>query len=388
VKLQRDLHVRSRSHRLDGEIFGPIVLSVAAGIALAIVTVASYAFLCGRGSACLCSGASPWALFTGIAASITILVTWYWRTREKKDEIRIAESRQITEQFASAVKMLGENSFQANGAIHALARLGRDSPEDRGMVIETLEGYVRMAWPGASTTDVARPTVECVQLALRTLIDPTRIGRDPDIAPDLRGAVLNGINLRAWVLAKIWFTSADLREADMTSADLRRADLSQARLDGACLDGAVLSRANLHNARLSKASLRGAHLEDAYAVHAQLSGADLRSAVLTEARLMDATLTGVRLQHAHLVGAELDRAILSLANLSKANLQGAKLAGANLEGAELAGANLANADLQGAHLADAELTGANFDGASRHPADEPIPGWTLSNGKLRTEKTE
>ena len=40
--------------------------------------------------------------------------------------------------------------------------------------------------------------------------------------------------------------------------------------------------------------------------------------------------------------------------------------------------NLAGADLTGA-----DLTGAYFGGAHRRSSDPPIPGWVLTDGRLR-----
>ena len=87
---------------------------------------------------------------------------------------------------------------------------------------------------------------------------------------DLRGAKLDGANLR----------EADLRGAKLDGANLREADLHGAKLDGANLREADLRGAKLDGANLREADLRGAKLDGADLFGADLRGADLRGADL------------------------------------------------------------------------------------------------------------
>jgi uncharacterized protein YjbI with pentapeptide repeats len=68
-----------------------------------------------------------------------------------------------------------------------------------------------------------------------------------DVAPDLHGGALRGLDL----------SGADLRGADLGEADLRGAILRGARLVGARLTGANLFKAVLDDAELDGAILTG-----------------------------------------------------------------------------------------------------------------------------------
>jgi hypothetical protein len=80
------------------------------------------------------------------------------------------------------------------------------------------------------------------------------------IAPDLSGANLRGIDLRTADLNGAELFEADLSGADLSGADLLGADLSSADLRGANLSDAVLLDANLTNALLSGANFHGVQL--------------------------------------------------------------------------------------------------------------------------------
>ncbi len=107
--------------------------------------------------------------------------------------------------------------------------------------------------------------------------------------PLVRGAKLQGGNLRHAVATRAFLVNADLRRADLSYADLTGADLR-----GADLDGAVLKHAHLFRADLSGAQLRGTDLTGADLIYAQFRGA------VVSARL-DSTL----LEHTNFSGADL-----------------------------------------------------------------------------------
>ncbi len=120
----------------------------------------------------------------------------------------------------------------------------------------------------------------------------------------VKGARLEGKNLRYVKAFKAFLVNADLRFADLRGANLRGADLRASDLRRADLAGADLWGADLEEAKLIEANLRGAYL-----VGANLQGTDL-------------------------VLANLQRAVLVAANLQRADLAGAELQGANLDGAK------------------------------------------------------
>ncbi len=136
---------------------------------------------------------------------------------------------------------------------------------------------------------------------------------------------------------------------------------------GAKLQGANLRQANMKRVFLIKADLRRAQLQGANLGYAQLQGVNLEEAQLQGADLRVAQLQGADLRRAQLQGAELRVAQLRGANLEEAQLQGAdlwvaQLQRANLRGATLEKANLRGANLRGAkHLTQAQLNQACVD---------------------------
>lgn len=120
----------------------------------------------------------------------------------------------------------------------------------------------------------------------------------------------------------LFFSSANLSDADLSGANLSDADLSGAKLRGSVLCGT---------------SFRGA----------DLLGADLRGANLSGTKL-----NGANLSEANCIGTSFRGADLFGTYFGSANLICAKLSGANLSGANLSGTNLDGADLSGAYFSD------------------------------------
>ena len=126
---------------------------------------------------------------------------------------------------------------------------------------------------------------------------------------------------------------------------------------GACM-GCDLRGAKLEGVDLRKADLRHAHLSGT-----NLRSADLRHANLLGANLGYSDLFRANLVGANAAGADFGRANLHATNLSGTNLASAALAGAHLIGTNLASADLSGADLSGAHLVEVKLDGADLRGA-------------------------
>lgn len=121
---------------------------------------------------------------------------------------------------------------------------------------------------------------------------------NPDIAPKLEKANLQGIELNG----------SDLRQADIRFSNLGEADLSEAILNGADLSLAILIKANLSGADLIKAVL---------------FGAILRRANLNRAYLSWANLSGATLIHSNLSGTLFERAIIGPTVFGNVDLSGA-----------------------------------------------------------------
>ncbi len=83
---------------------------------------------------------------------------------------------------------------------------------------------------------------------------------NPDIFPDLSGAILSGAILSGANLRGAFLDEADLSGAFLDEADLRGANLNRANLNGANLNKADLSEAFLNGTILSGSNLSGANL--------------------------------------------------------------------------------------------------------------------------------
>jgi hypothetical protein len=118
---------------------------------------------------------------------------------------------------------------------------------------------------------------------LRVILDQHRLwllGQEGGKSAYLKGAYLEGANLRDANLKGAYLEGANLRDANLKGANLSCAYLEGANLEGANLEGANLRDANLKGANLKVAYLKGANLKGAY-----LEGACLRGACLSVANL-------------------------------------------------------------------------------------------------------
>jgi len=178
---------------------------------------------------------------------------------------------------------------------------------------------------------------------------------NPEVRPDLSGAILDG-----WALSQSDFSGADLRGAALCKADLSFANLSRANLSGA-----DLLRADLHGANLSESDLTQANMN-----WAGLYGAELSKARLVAASLSKANLFRAGLHEADVSGANLTAADLREADLSKANLRGAFLSGAIFVDTNLDGANLTDCSVYGISAWNVSLEGATQANLVITPEDE------------------
>ena len=232
-----------------------------------------------------------------------------------------------------------------------------------------------------------REDVLAVLLVLNRLIE----GGDED-APDLdwSAVALADLDLRSlfmregrlaprWRMQKSDLRRTDLRGARLEGADLRQSKLLGADLRGASLQGALLRHGDFGGARLSHASFTradlaeadltgvegtGARFENANLANADLTRAKCREAVFERARLEGANLTNADLRAARLNGAALIRAELKEVWLEKADLTEADLSGALCDGAVMEGADLHRANLSDCRMKEAKLQGARLEEAN------------------------
>jgi uncharacterized protein YjbI with pentapeptide repeats len=198
------------------------------------------------------------------------------------------------------------------GGIYALARIAKESPDDRQAITEILTAYVRnnAQMTSHGTARPAQPAQQRTDIqAILTIIGQRRYGGDI-------GAI-------------------DLSRSDLEGYDFQRFDLRAVNLSGTDLSGA----------RLNDANLTHANFEGSY-----LNNADLSESDLTEANLIDA----------HLNNALMMQAILINANLQGADVSGAALDGTDLYSTFLEGAKFDNTGLRGANLTFANLNGADL----------------------------
>lgn len=262
----------------------------------------------------------PWVVLTGLASGPSLLLIWYWRTRHRKDEVRIAQESQVTERFVAAVKLLSETRDAARiGGIYALRRIALDSEDDKPTVVRTLSAFIR-------------DKVE--RLPLEEAHKDSR---------QLKSDIEDALNVLA---------EEKMGGAFFVRACLERANLVKAELDCANFECADLKEANLERAHLIRANFR----------RANLSGAILEGTNPIESNFVGAILSEATLSHANVVGANFVGAILTGANLSGANLGGVHFVTANLDGADLSGAHLDGADFREANVSGADLSGAILEG--------------------------
>lgn len=155
---------------------------------------------------------------------------------------------------------------------------------------------------------------------------------NPQITPDLRGAILSGKG----------FFNVNLNTANLDGAQFLGSDLEETQFEGASMVGAILRHATIEAANFSHAKLVGANLE-------RVDGED---AIFTNAILYQASLERADLWCANLKGANLERACLRTANLNGSNLENA-----NLTKADLTRAVLTNVNLKGAILNQTQIYG-------------------------------
>jgi uncharacterized protein YjbI with pentapeptide repeats len=300
--------------------------------------------------------------------------------------------RRIIESFTEAIEQLGSDKLEVRvGAIFALERLSKESPDDYWTIMEVLTAFVRDRRRYTTIMDRLRKRAYFLWLQAgrpenrdeEFWVEAVRLEGLEEASTDIE-TILVVITRRSaenrqreadrgWRLdlSGTYWRKFDLREVNLERASLRDAhlqgaNLSEAHLERASLQDAHLQGANLFQAHLEEASLLEAHLEGAH-----LSGTHLEGASLQQAHLEGALLSGAHLEGALLYGADLKGALLLAARLEQANLEWARL-DASFEQAQLQGASLRDANLQGASLRNANLQGADLSMAGGLTDDQLV----------------
>ena len=276
--------------------------------------------------------------FGGLALVATLAITAYQVTetrRSSEDTLRLAEHGQLAERFSQAVEQLGATDADGDpaidvrtGALFALRSIGLDSKDFAEPAFFTVVNYVTNNYVPPDElhhcSDFAAPSTD-VATALRFVLPdvsgalPANPGEDDDerdpVAPDLRGASLQGLSIDELRFEGFDLFGIDLDSAFLNEADFRKSNLVKAEFDGACLRKAKFGDANLQKATLVGADLRnavlvGADLSDAHLRRADLRGAELDGAILTNADMHGAKLFAKDLADADLSSEQRDEIVV------------------------------------------------------------------------------
>jgi Pentapeptide repeats (8 copies) len=239
----------------------------------------------------------------GAVLVVGAVATWR-QLRVGQRQLVINQEGQITERFTRAVDQLGNKSVDVRtGGIYALARIAKDSPDDRAAVAEILTAYVKAhsPWPPPSrkALESANPVTPS-----RTPLSPLR-SRAPDVqaAMTVLGHLPADVNIKdsfskgpyRFGLGGVDLRFADLRGLNLRGAWLAESNLTRAELEGTDLRAASLWKALLTSALLVNADIRGADLRQANLRHAWMQGARLAKVITDEETdLMDANTEGAR----------------------------------------------------------------------------------------------
>ncbi|MDZ4700227.1 MAG: pentapeptide repeat-containing protein [Rhodothermales bacterium] len=122
-------------------------------------------------------------------------------------------------------------------------------------------------------------------------------------------------------------------------------------------------RPNLSGAILHRIALPGVNFSQSDLSRADFRGASLANSSLHFSNLHEANFDEADLSHSYMRGADLSNASLRITDLGGITMPNAILVSSNLEAAALGGSNLKNADLSGANLKDAQLNEVNLSGS-------------------------
>lgn len=228
----------------------PILFTILLGLALTAGALAFFECACAGYETGLCQMARaqpPWLALTGLAATPSAALTWYWRTaHQKRDlslrradvDIRARELERAKEvvdyeraanaraEVWLAIENLQTRSLKADAALATFQRaaatpaLAKDALSATTKLLRTWDDEASLL--DESPEDPEERSFR--QRALETVVILRE--RAPDAPVNLRGASLYHLRLRGF----------DLRNADLGGALLAYADLRGAKLDGANLE--------------------------------------------------------------------------------------------------------------------------------------------------------
>jgi hypothetical protein len=253
---------------------------------------------------------SPWDWMELLIVPLILAVAAYWfnhseHERDNRVAAEQAEKDALQAYLDHMSKLLLENKTAAPkpeppvGALKAEASGSTPKLESHALVLaKTYTHDVLHQLNGNRKGTVIRFLYESDLIGAWKNSDPIINRWEPEELSsciDLRGASLDGTNLR---LGK--FEGVNLKLAELKKADLSGVWLKKARLGGADLTGANLFFADLISADLSNAKLISAQLGKAWLDSANLEGAQLMNANLEQASLEKANLQYTDLTNANI----------------------------------------------------------------------------------------
>ena len=268
-------------------------------------------------------------LYTAILTLPLLLVLWFFRTKDTREQILKTEQQIDTTQFHKAVDLALATTNEEDKKIIDIEKRGA--------------GVTMLAELYQTGNDNLRKSIDNITTDL-----------------DLMGIKIPNINLSGMNFNYANLRNANLQGAYLQGADLQGTNLLNAKLKDVNLQDAYLKDANLQGTELEKANLQDANLQDANFINTKLQGVSLQGANLQNINLQGTDLQNVDLQGIDLHGVNLRNAKLQGAKLQNANLRDTNLINAKLQGSNLKGTDLQNSDLQGANLQDNILQKTNL----------------------------
>lgn len=270
------------------------------------------------------------AAVTSLSIVLTLIIVKHLRDNQKLlQTINLTQTSQrylaITDLFTKTISQLGSESITVRmGALYALERIARTTPELHWQIIQIMTGYIRATSPRSKITrgsfvEVPPASID-IQITLEIINNRDRDRDPPDESLNLSYCNLAGVNLNGADLSGINFTGTNLNNASLNIADLSNVKLNRANLCAVKFYGSNLSNVKLIEANLTNAGLNFSNFSNAKLQNAKLTGANLAHTNLKDANLIGANLKGTQLHKAKLIGANLDSAELLDANLNGANL--------------------------------------------------------------------
>ncbi|MGX4733155.1 pentapeptide repeat-containing protein [Kitasatospora griseola] len=270
-------------------------------------------------------------------------------TRTAVETVDLTAKGQITDRFTAAVGQLGEDQVAVRlGGIYALERIAQESPNNQGVIMNVLTGFLRenSKAPEVPNREAAAPEtplastlipqpahavsadIEAAALVLgrrNTSNDPSGFTLDLT-GVDLRGARLDGVNF-----SNAWIMSADFSGTRLRGANFSHAKLKPGEVDPATdwtskgsvnFTGAVLEGANFSDSLLVGSIFAGAWMPRSNFQKSIFATSDFRNSVVAGSDFSNSEFTSSRLNGSRMNSSTLSGAQFTAATVKDAELDG------------------------------------------------------------------